>query len=451
MQKKSSKIVGGACASVLMLVSGVLAIVSQVEATIAQGVKVGTVNLGGMPPTEAIQRLHIWWQRQNATPLHLVWTGHSVEFPNFLPSQLGVTIDAKDTVKNLPTMTLLSEGKGIFVHSKYQNQQYPVKFKHNQADVFPVIAEINSLLPKSHPAIVHFIKGKGLFKKPEIPKYAVVSSELFDQVVDALNTNEPVALPISSGTVDITQKDLDSITGLLGSYTTYFPSSMTDRNTNIRLASMKLNGVVLMPGEEMSFNKTVGKRTRKKGYRVATVFVDGHDSSGVGGGICQVSTTLYNASLLSDIGIVERQNHSMPVGYIKLGRDATVDWGEIDLVIKNTYNFPIAITSEYQPGKLTFRIFGTPQNGQVVHIERTDFHFVQPKTQVIVDPKLQPGQRKVIRDGVRGRRIHTYRLIYVNGELIRKEDLGWSDYDSKPKIVEVGPSLGTPSQTVPPK
>ncbi|MCS6919881.1 MAG: VanW family protein, partial [Fimbriimonadales bacterium] len=140
----------------------------------------------------------------------------------------------------------------------------------------------------------------------------------------------------------ITTEQARTITGVVAAYTTRFPGYQVQRNHNIRLAASALDGRILLPGERLSYNQAVGKRTLKQGFRPAPVIIRGEKQLGIGGGICQVSSTLFNAALLGELKIVRRANHSIPVDYVPLGRDATVTDTGIDFVIENPFDAPIA-------------------------------------------------------------------------------------------------------------
>ena len=145
----------------------------------------------------------------------------------------------------------------------------------------------------------------------------------------------------------------------LGTCTTKFAQSNTNRNTNIQLATKACNGYVLQPGATFSFNTVVGQRTKARGYKEAGVYVNGQTDTGVGGGICQVSSTLFNAALESNMTIVARRAHSLPVSYLPRGRDATVSWGGPEFKFKNPYDFPVMIGTYYDKGgALTMSILG---------------------------------------------------------------------------------------------
>ncbi|WP_405100589.1 VanW family protein [Oceanobacillus sp. FSL H7-0719] len=143
----------------------------------------------------------------------------------------------------------------------------------------------------------------------------------------------------------------------LGSYSTYFNSSNKERTNNIMLSADAINGAVIFPGEIFSFNKTVGERTKERGYQRAPVIVRGEFSEDIGGGICQVSSTLFNAADQNGIQMVERFTHSRRVPYVPPGRDATVSWWGPDFSFKNLYNEPIVIRSKATKGYLNIEIY----------------------------------------------------------------------------------------------
>ncbi len=160
----------------------------------------------------------------------------------------------------------------------------------------------------------------------------------------------------------ITDKDLVSITSILGSFTTYFDGSNTSRAHNIHLASQKIHQTLIPAGGIFSFNQVVGERTAEAGYDDAPVFMGGRLVPGIGGGICQVSSTLFNTALLSGMDIVERDTHFAPVSYIPVGLDATVAWGYIDFQFKNPYSHPIYVIAEEGAGYVTISILGAKED-----------------------------------------------------------------------------------------
>jgi vancomycin resistance protein YoaR len=145
----------------------------------------------------------------------------------------------------------------------------------------------------------------------------------------------------------------------IGHYVTYFNSRNEERSHNIRLASEAINNHVVFPGETFSFNETVGMRTKEKGYLPAPIIVRGELSEGIGGGICQVSSTLFNAADRSGLQIVKRYSHSKRVPYVPPGRDATVSWYGPDFSFKNLYNQPVLIKAQVNGGIMAVMMFSS--------------------------------------------------------------------------------------------
>ncbi|MBT2598896.1 VanW family protein [Oceanobacillus sp. ISL-73] len=145
----------------------------------------------------------------------------------------------------------------------------------------------------------------------------------------------------------------------IGFYTTTFRESNKQRANNIKLATESINNTVLFPGEVFSFNDTVGERTRERGYQKAPVIIKGELDEDIGGGICQVSSTLFNAVDLKGIQITERYAHSKRVPYVPPGRDATVSWWGPDFAFKNLYNEPLLIRARSEKGKLSIFVYSS--------------------------------------------------------------------------------------------
>ena len=165
-----------------------------------------------------------------------------------------------------------------------------------------------------------------------------------------------IPLLITEPTIRV--ENLDLYQDELGSCATYYVNN-PNRTQNLRLAASKVNDYILMPGEVFSYNDTVGERTIAAGYRSAAIYVNGEVEDGVGGGICQISSTIYNAVVEADLEIVERSNHARVPSYLPAGKDATVYWGSKDFQFKNNRSYPIKITVTVEGGLATARIFGT--------------------------------------------------------------------------------------------
>ena len=167
-----------------------------------------------------------------------------------------------------------------------------------------------------------------------------------------------IALQLTNPEVSINDIGLDAFPDMLAEFTTKYDAGAKNRTTNLRLASDKINGTVIMPGEVFSYNKLVGKRPIEAGYKEATIYENGQVTTGLGGGICQISTTLYNAVVAANLEITSRRNHMFTTSYVPAGKDATVAWGSTDFKFKNTRDYPIKIESTVSGGIAKVRVYG---------------------------------------------------------------------------------------------
>lgn len=248
-----------------------------------------------------------------------------------------------------------------------------------------------------------------------------------------------IALKVLSPNVTTNQIGPEAFPDLLGTYSTTFSTRNVNRSTNIRLATQKINGTVIMPGETFSYNQVVGKRTVAAGFKSAAVYVGGEVTTGIGGGICQVSSTLYNSVLLANLEIVERYNHGFNPGYVPAGRDATVSWGGPDFKFKNSRNYPVKIIANVSGGTISIQIFGLKSDNEYeVEIESYITSYIKYRTIQKNDATLKKGQTKVIQSGSSGCRSEAYRILKQNGEVISKTLLSKDIYNPHNKIVAVG-------------
>lgn len=248
-----------------------------------------------------------------------------------------------------------------------------------------------------------------------------------------------IPLKVLSPRVTTNQIGTEAFPNLLGSYSTTFSTKNTNRTTNIRLATNKINGIVIMPGETFSYNQTVGKRTAAAGFKSAAVYSNGEVTTGIGGGICQVSSTLYNAVLLANLEIVERYNHGFNTGYVPAGRDATVSWGGPDFKFKNTRDYPIKLVCSVSGGKVLTQVFGLKSNHEYeVEIQSYVTQSIPYKTIKKEDATLGKGKTKVLQSGSNGCKAVCYRILKQNGEVVSKKLLSQDTYNPHNKIVAVG-------------
>ncbi len=248
-----------------------------------------------------------------------------------------------------------------------------------------------------------------------------------------------IPLIITKPKVTIDQLGEEAFPDLLGTFTTRYDVSDVDRSTNLRLACQKINGTVLLAGETFSYNKVVGERTISAGYKNAKIYEAGQVVDGLGGGICQISSTLYNAVLYANLEIVERRNHQFVTSYVPAGRDATVVYGSTDFKFKNTRQYPIRVVATANAGIATVSIYGIKEENEYTFKFNTKTISTIPyQTQYIDDSTLPQGSEVVKQKGANGLITETYISKYLDGKLISTQLLSRDTYSAMTRIVRRG-------------
>lgn len=237
----------------------------------------------------------------------------------------------------------------------------------------------------------------------------------------------------------IQASDLQGIDGILASFSTTYDPADESRTHNIELASLGLNGALIKSGETFSFNDRVGLRLPERGYLKAPTLTSTGVFSDWGGGVCQVSSTLYNAALLADFKVVERSPHFQPPVYVPLGRDATVADGQIDLKVQNVSPDPVFIKSQLHSGKLEIRIYGKRDVGNAtVQIEATEKSLPAQRTLIVQDSSLPLGQELVETDGRPGFVVTVQRIRMDGTREISRETISTDEFEGIDRVVRVG-------------
>ena len=269
----------------------------------------------------------------NAQPvLNLVDPMTSKVVKTFLPLELGYATDFGEYVKEIEDMAT-ELARGTSTSTGYDKRM-----------VLDQIDEDGQII-KGNPMII------------------LKESELVERILAASSTGGDVELPVyvtESGYQPEEVPDLDEV--LLASYTTYFKTTQVGRNTNIELSAKTLHNVIVGSGDIFSFNTMVGPRTKDRGYQPAPEIISGEVVMGIGGGICQTSSTLFNAVDQLPIDIIERHHHSLNIGYVPEGRDATVAYGSLDFRFQNTSGVPFLIQTFYGNGSITVAIRTSKDN-----------------------------------------------------------------------------------------
>lgn len=270
-----------------------------------------------------------------------------------------------------------------------------------------------------------------------------IDKNLASEILDSVQKQEGSisTLPLVVEMPNVLKEDLEQniFRDELHSASTTFNAGNINRSHNIRLASDKINGTVLLPGEIFSYNDVVGPRTTELGYKAAAAYLNGRVVDSTGGGICQVSSTLYNAVLFSDLEVVERVNHHFSVGYVLLGHDATVAYDLVDFKFKNSTLWPIKIISTVSGGKITVSLMGTNEDPGKVVQTRVDLKRTINFTENIqYDDTMPEGSRKITTSGMNGYVADLYKIIKKDGVVIDEYLVSKNHYYPLTQQVVVG-------------
>ena len=255
-----------------------------------------------------------------------------------------------------------------------------------------------------------------------------------------------VSLVVREYSPAVTEADLRARTRLLASFTTYFNGDNTARSENIALAASRIAGTVIEAGGEFSFNRVVGKRTRENGFQDAVVILDGEFVPGVGGGVCQASTTLMNAALRAGMKITESRNHSLSVGYVPPSLDAMVSEYS-DLKFKNPYDTPVYLLAQTGKSSVTFRLYGLPDGKRYETESRVLFRLTPPPAE-----EIEGEEDKVIRAEKEGLASESYLLTYDQaGRLLSRKLFRRDTYAAQRGKVQVKPPAPEGDETEQPE
>lgn len=258
---------------------------------------------------------------------------------------------------------------------------------------------------------------------------------------------EEYVIPLKIIVPDKTLSDLgeEAFPDKLSEYSTIFDSSNRNRSNNLAISAEKIDGTIIMPGETFSYNQTVGERTIAAGYKEAGAYAGGKVVQDVGGGICQTSSTLYNAALLANLEIVDRSNHQFLTSYVDASRDATVAWGSIDFQFKNTRTYPIKIEASAKNGVCEMAIYGIKEDKEYeVVIESEVLSYIPFTTKYENDDSLEEGEEVVEQSGYTGCTSEAYKILKLNGKVVSKTLLSKDTYDPMTRIIR----RGTKKETV---
>lgn len=460
--KKHKKVVIPSAVLISVLLIGTAVLGFQVSSDkIAKNVYISDINLQGLTQAEAVQKLS---SSENFKKISL---NHKKMNWDVYPDEIEMKVDFNKTVSN----AYMSNRSGGFISNIFTTLKsdfgskttIPLITSYNDEKVLAKLTKIKSELDAP-------VKNATLNYDSKTEKTSVVPDEAgrdmdvnaskvnFDKSIKSDNFKAELAVKLEEA--KFKASDLKGIDTLLGGFSTNY-GGMTGRDYNIKKSAEDSSGIILKPGEEFSFNGLTGVKTIANGYKYAPVIESGKLVMGVGGGVCQTSSTIFNAALLSGMEITTRRNHTIPSDYVKLGRDATVYDGNPgqDFKFKNPFKNNVYVKNFTIDGKVVSQIFGNKADYQNIEVTTEMLGSTGAGSKTISDPSLPAGKRVVEKYASRGYTVATYRIYKDNnGNTIKTEKIGISGYPAQMGIVRVGaakpvvrnttPSTGT-TQTTP--
>ncbi len=407
------------------------------DGRISPGVAIAGVNVGGMTPQEAVSRVADAWPTRT---LVLGVTGARV--PLSL-DQLGVRAHVSDAVAEAYAL-----GHKGPAWSRWLGRlrlarapvNVPLHYSHlDRATDSPLTVVAERIAVEPQDAEVTVLDGAVIMTRPSQEGRALSVWATIDRIVTAMNAGAYEADAVVQALVPkFTTQDTQAISGPVASFTTML-APIANRTHNVALAAESIRGRVLAPGESFSYNRIIGPTTAARGFREAPVLINDELVPGEGGGVCQVSSTLFNVALLADLQILAHTNHSRPVPYLPVGRDATVNSGALDLRFRNTTGHHLLLWASVSGRSLTITAYGTPVAGKEISIVVSEPEHLAPPPETVTqpDPKLDAGQ-VVTREAQPGYRVKTYRIVKVDGQVVRRELIGTSYYRPVPRTIKIG-------------
>lgn len=433
---------------------GIVAVEGRSE-TVFPGVSADGLDLGGLNRAECLEAVAGLEKKLRRTPLTLVHGSRSwrVEL-----GDLGLAVEGEKIADEA-----LEAGRSGFFVSQWLERgeisrnglKLSLSVSLEEPRFTTVIGEITAEITRPPvDAGYHIADDDTVHIIPHQDGYQVDHGRLKERIIQQLETGRPapVGVPLVHVAPGYTTSDVEAmnLTGLLAEFGTGYDPAIANRSYNISVAAGALNNLLIPPGEIVSFNRIVGPRSSEAGYRTAPVIIENQFQEGIGGGVCQVSSTLYNAVVLANLEVLERKNHSLPVTYVPIGRDATVVYEAIDFRFRNNTAGYLCLKTAAANGRVSVKIFGDQRNHPRVEIKSWITETLEPRVTFENDANLEKGKQVVKQAGLRGYRAKAERWVWRDGE-IQKELLPASFYHPVPEIIAVGTREPVPALVIPPE
>lgn len=431
------------------------AVVSQDAQTIADGVKIGSVDVSGMTGSDAKNAVTEYINSLKAATFTL--TGAEDKTVEATAEDMGVTADVDSAVEKARAVgksgSLIRRYKetqdlkksDVVIDMKLQvDKQKTANLLYANGDALNVKA-VNMGLKRENGAFT-VIDGQDGQEVDYVQSVYAINDFLVEQWDGSNNT---IQLVVNDVKPEGSEEELAKVKDVLGTFTTKFPLNSAGRTQNVTRGCESINGSVVYPGEEFSADAAMRPYTEDNGYALAASYSNGTTVESFGGGICQVSTTLYNAVIRAELEVTARFNHSMTVGYVDLSADAAIAGDYKDFKFVNNSDAPIYIEGSCSGGVLTFTVYGeeTRPADRQVSFESETLETIDPEVQYNVTSSQPVGYYHVDQSSHTGYKARLWKVVTVDGVEQSREVFNNSTYKASPKIITVGTGGASEEQT----
>ncbi len=410
--------------------------------TFYEGIKIEDYPMGGRTKAEGLDYIKGEKEKEIAnSSMMLIYDG--IPYDELGLGDIGYSFDydrAIDKAYNLGREGNIVRRYKAIKDIKKNGVTISLEPKYHRDKLSEVVENISKdLYIESKDAIFDFNNGN-ISIKPEEAGRRVNGEQLSKLIEENMDRLEEISIPMEVIEPKYTKEYYSKINGIIGEFSTSFKNSGEGRKKNIRLSANAFDGKIVHPGEDISYNDTTGPVQKKFGYEEAPVIIEGELIPGIGGGVCQTSTTLYNALLLADLTILERHPHSIPPNYVNKGQDAAIATGYLDLKFKNDFDYPIYISSKVVGDRVYFYIYGDKASRDyTVKIQPEITQSIEYKVHEELDTNLPAGSKELVRQGRNGYKVKTYKSIIKDGKVIDKKQITGDYYRERDYIYKIGP------------
>ena len=497
--KKTIKLISIVFAIIIAIFSVIFAITNINNANITKGVKIEGIDVSGLTREQAKEKLESIYSEKKKKDITLKYEDFETTIaPETLETNYNIEKATNEAILVGKSGNIITNNYGIFF-ALIGKKNIKVETTINEEQTKQAIEDIQTNLPETIEEPDYYIENDKLIITPGKEGLKILTDKLLTEIKEQqknINTNQEtieipaekawpskvdidkihqdiykkdpvevhpevigidfniedakkileenkeqyeIPLQITNPQVTLSNLGSEAFPEKISSYSTRYDGGDKDRSTNLEIACKKIDEKIVLPGETFSYNKTLGARTTKAGYKTAKVYENGAVVDGIGGGICQISSTLYNAVLKANMQTVERRNHQFITSYVPEGRDATVAYGVTDFKFKNTRKYAIKIKATASNGVATISIYGIKENPEYnITFETKTISTIPVTEKYIEDNTIAEGTEEIKQKGANGCVTETYIIKSLNGQVVSKDLLSKDTYSAMQRIILKG-------------